>query len=420
MGDRLMGRARYELLVINAAGNTALCDPISAADAATQNVGYTSISLKPRYNTAGYGEATVAVKPDTLAALYTPDARVLARRTDKATGQVSIVMAGPIEEPEFTYDVARDAKGAGQATIRWTDDKVWLAYSTVYPNPALTATAQTGNRYALAAVNPETAAYALVNASIGPGALAARRKAGLTMAAPAGLWPGVTVTTTWTRDVVLFDALRDISRLAGGAGLGYTIVQTTQGGLPVLQFQVFKPTNRAGSIIFSRSMGNISKLTYRQSAPTATTAIVGDATAGIGKIVKERTNGTATAAGWARRETWVDGSSAANAAELEQAGDTALADGGPSTTFTCEVIETPQTRLFYDLFIGDQVSAQPWPGGPFLTATVLGADITYTAAAGEKTTPVIGLGVDSDVVDDAKATAIKKLWRAYGRLSAAV
>jgi hypothetical protein len=411
-----MARAQYDLLIANQSGSALVADPIGHADPITNKPGHSRLELKPRHNEAGFAEFTVSAAPWILSALYTPDARVLVRRTDHRTGLVTTPFSGPVELPENGFTIERDgADGFGTVKVKMADDRVWAAYRLVYPDPAQPATNQlTLSRYAITAQNPETAMLALANLNLGPGALVARRLSGLTMAANANLMPGVTVSASFTRDTILSDALREVSRLAGGTGLGWRIVQAGAG----LRFELFRPVDRSSSIVFSRLMGNVRELTYSQSAPTATVAIVGDATAGTGRVIKERANAAAAAAGWVRREVFVDARGAANATELEQAGDEALKDQGPVARFACKVIETPQLRYGVDFNIGDLVSAQPYAAGPYVTALVLGADVLVTPEGGEEVTPIIG--TDNDVLADAKAAEIRRIWRALGRMQGAL
>jgi hypothetical protein len=410
-----MPRAHYDLLITNAAGSEVVTDPIGHADPTTNKPGHSRLELKPRHNEAGFAEFTVSAAPWILNALYTPDARVVVRRTDARTGLVTRPFSGPVEVPENGFAVDRDgADGFGTVKAKLADDRVWAGYRLVYPNPAQAATAQSVVRYTITAQNPEAAMLALANLNLGPGALAARQLPGLTIAANANLLPGASVSASFTRDTILSDALREVSRLAGGTGLGWRIVQAGSG----LRFELFKPVDRSTSIVFSRLMGNVRELTYSQSAPTCTVAIVGDATAGVGRVIKERANAAAAAAGWVRREVFVDARGAANAGELDQAGDEALKEQGPVSRFACKVIETPQLRYGVDFDIGDQVSAQPYAAGPYVTALVLGADITVTPEAGEDVVPIVG--TDNDVLADAKAAEIRRIWRTLARMQGAL
>ncbi|HEX8347258.1 MAG TPA: siphovirus ReqiPepy6 Gp37-like family protein, partial [Actinoplanes sp.] len=385
-------------------------------DPTTGTPGHTMIDLKPRHLEAGFGEFSTAADPDLLAAVNDPDNRVVVRRAlDDGTG-TTIEMAGPIELPENGYQAARDGSGGlGTLTVKFADDLVVLADRLVYPDPAAASTAQTTTtRYVITAQNPENALRALVNLNAGPGALTARRVPGLVLGPDNNLMPGVTVSTSFDRAMVLTDALREVARLPGGLGLGFRIVQV--GG--TLQFDVFQPQDLSNEIVFSRSMGNIAELGYSRAAPTATVAIVGDATAGVGRIVSERVNTVAHTAGWRRREVFVDARGVSNATERDQAGDEALAEGASKTRAAVTALETPDTRYGYDYGRGDLVSVQPYDGGPFITALVLGADITVTPDKGETVVPVIG--TDNDVIVDAKAAEIRKLWRTIARLQGAL
>lgn len=412
--------ADYTLIITNSSGSSILCDPIGPALPAQGKPGHSLIEMHPRHLEAGTGSFTVAADPGLMPALFTPDARVVVRRAlEDGSGLYDVEMAGPIELPENGFDITHDgAEGPGTITVAFTDDVIMLADRTVLPNPAQQPNAQTVAQYAVTNVNPETAIWDLVDKNAGPTALVNRRTQGMLMAVKKGLASGFFVTKSFTRDWILADAMRELNRLAiaGGVtlGIGWRIVQTATG----LQFETFAPTDRSNSVVFSRPMGNIATLKYGQSAPTGTVAFVGDATAGVGRIIQIRTNAAAAAAGWRRREMFVDARGAVNATERDKEGDRALAEAGPKVRGAVTAIETPQTRYGYDYVRGDRVSYQPYIGGPFVSATVLGADIVVTPDRGEKTTPVIG--TDDDVLVDAKAAEIRKLWSTISRMQGAL
>jgi hypothetical protein len=415
-------RADYTLLVTSADGATILCDPIGTSDPGSNKPGHTSIDIKPRHNSAGAGSFTVAALPAIMAAVNTPDARVVVRRAlEDGSGLVDVEMSGPIEQPDNGYSAESDgAEGYGTVTVNFADDIAILADRLVYPNPAQAATAQTVAKYTVTGVNVETALWDLVNLNAGPGALVARRTPGLTMAAKLGLYVGSNVTKSWTRDTILTDALRDIdkaAKLLAGAprGVGFRVVQVGAG----IQFQTYAPSDFSSKIVFSRAMGNVATLDYTRSAPTVTVALVGDATAGVGRVILELPNTPALTAGWRRREVFVDARGASNSTEMTTTGNTALTDGGPKTRAAVTAVETPQMRYGYDYGRGDLVSVQPYPGGPFVTATVLGANILVTPEKGEVINPVIG--TDDDGINvDAKDAQIRALWRALGALQGAL
>lgn len=412
-------RADYTLVITNPAGSSMLCDPIGTSDPLASRPGWTRIEAKPRHNAVGSGTFTVAALPDLLTALYTPDARVVVRRAlEDGTGRTDVVLAGPVEVPDTGFQIQRDATdGPGAITVNYASDHGWLANRLVYPDPAHESNAQTTAKYIITALNAETAAFNLMNLSAGPGAIASRRHPSLTVRATLG-FTSVAVTTVFTRDTILTDALREIDRLAkvGGypLGVGFRIVQNGA----ALQAQTFTPLDLSTKVVFARMLGNVTEGHYSVTAPTVTHAITGDATAGTGRIIAERVNAAAVAAGWMRREAFIDARSAANLAAQQALGDQALADGDAKARATVTALETADCRYDYDFTAGDLVSYLPYAGGPYVTATCQGADITVTEQ-GEDVVPIIGTD-DTDINVDAKAAEIRKLWAVVGRLQGAL
>lgn len=408
-------RAEYTLLITNPAGSEVLCDPIEVGNPRTGEPGWSEIRLGPRLNEVGTGTIACTARPDILAAVNQPDNRVVALRETETGDEPTVELAGPIELPKHGYQAARDGiDGPGLLTVTFADDLVLLAERLVYANPAVAATAQTTTKYTITGQNPETAARNLVNLNAGPGALTARRTPGLVLGPVNNVLAGVTVSTSFTRDAVLADALREVVRL-GAVAAGIWPRRPRLRVVPVnnqLQFVVELPPDLSADVVFSRELGNVDESEYAPEAPTDTVAIVGDATPGTGRVFKERINTAAHNAGWRRREVWVDARGADNAAEQEQAGDEALAEGGPKNGYTLKPIETPQTRYGYDYPLGALVSAEAYPGA-FISAVVTGADITVTAEKGEQVAPIIG--VEGDRITDRKAAEIRRILR---RLSA--
>lgn len=406
-------RAEYTLVITDPDGS-AVVETIGEADAETGTLGWSNIDLKPRHLVVGFGEFTTAATPAVLEAISTPEARVVVLR--EADGDdPTVEMCGPIESRPQGYQADRDGdQGPGVVTVRFATDDARLADRLVYPTPTLAATAQTvTTRYTITGVNPEDAMRALVNLNAGPGALVARRVPGLVLGTDNGLLPGVTVSTSFTRDVILTDALREVSRLAGGLGLGYRVTQVGT----TIEFQVFAPRDLSGSVVFSRELGNVDQLDYVPTAPTNTVALVGDATAGTGRVVKERIDAAAAADGWFRREVWVDGSGAANATELEQLGDKTLAESGATYQVSLVARETSDQRWRYDFGPGDQASVEVAPG-VFVSALVQGADINVTPDRGETVKPLVATSAES--LMPATVREIHKLWRTIQAKSGAL
>lgn len=406
-------RAEYTLAITNPAGSV-VTETIGEPDPESGAPGWTSIDLKPRHNVVGYGEFTAAATPAVLAAVNVPEARVVVLR--EADGDdPTVEMCGPIEAQPHGYQAERDGDaGPGVVTVRFADDTARLADRLVYPTPLAAATAQTvTNRYTITGANPEDAMRALFNLNAGPGALAVRRVPGFVLGADLGLMPTVTVSTSFTRDAVVTDALREVSRLAGGLGVGFRLVQVGT----TIEFQTFAPRDLAGTVVFSRDLGNVESLDYEPTAPVDTVAIVGGAGAGTGRVVRERINAAASAAGWFRREVWIDGTGAANATEMDQLGDKALDEGGATYRVAVVARETPDQRWRYDFGPGDQASVEVAPG-VFVTALVQGADITVDGEKGETVRPIVATSAES--LMPAQALEIRKIWRTINAKSGAV
>lgn len=363
------------------------------------------IDLKPRGNTVGVGEFTANATPDLLTAVFTPEARIAVLREPE--GDASYVeMAGPIEHVTYHQEAGRDGTDRlGEVTVQFADDLASLATRLVYPNPAQAATAQTVTKYTISAVNAEDAARALVNLNAGPGALVARRFPELVLGVDHGV--GTAISTSFVRSVVLTDALREVLRLGGNLGM-----RAYQDGAQV-KFEVYAPQNLTATVWFSRGLGNVKELTFEYAAPTATVALAGDATAGVARVVRERVNTVATAAGWRRKEAWVDARSAANAAEVDQAGDEALKEAQPTAKVSVVAIETEQQKYREHFNLLDLVSVEVFDG-MVVQAAVTGVDITVTPERGEVVVPLIGSQTDAEL--DVETAELRKAVRRIAQI----
>lgn len=371
--------------------------------------GWRNIELSPRFNEPGTGTFTAVATPALITAATTPEARVVVIREPVDEASV-IEMAGPIENVKLGYEAGRDGTdGFGTLTVQFTDDLASLAYRLIYPNPAQAATGQTVTKYAVSG-NAEDVAQVMVNVNCAAGALVARRYPEIIFGSDNGV--GTNIATSFIRSVTLTDGLREVLRLGGNLGM-----RTVQGTDNQVRFQVYQPRNLSANVWFSRALGNIRALDFEFAAPSATVAIVGNDTAGVGRVVKERTNTAALTAGWRRKEVWVDGRSAANATELEQAGDEALADTGPTARVSVTAIETPTQRYRTHFGIGDKVSVEVFDGY-VIQEIVRGVDIVVTPEAGEVITPLIGAEGDGEI--DLKALEISRLRKRIARIEGAL
>lgn len=371
--------------------------------------GWRSISCKPRRNEAGAGVVVVNATVDLMAAVAIPEVRVAVLRAPEGV-DAYIEMAGPLETAILDRDAERDGTdGLGMLSLQFTDDLGANAARTVYPNPAQSATGQTTTtKYVITAQNAETAARALLSANAGPAALAGRKYPEVDV--PASTGAGTTVSASFTRAVQLNDALRYLLFIGGDLTMRTYQSSTVP---PRVIFDVLPQRDLSAQVVFSWDLGNVQSLKYERGAPVATVALVGDATAGVNRVVRERTNAAAIAAGWRRREIFVDGRSAQNATELDQLGDKALEENAPVERLELVAIQTPTVQYPRDYRIGDLVGAEPIVGR-FIKALVRGVDIDVTPDKGEKVSPLIGSDSGSDI--DLKTAELVKLQRRLKQL----
>lgn len=400
-----MAKPEYTILICDQNGSP-ITQPIRGSHGGdTGQGGWSKISITHKFNTAAAASFDAKADDELLAAVNTPMARAHIIR-DGAWEK-----CGPIDAPgPFGYEASRDGLGAGQVTVTFADDLAELAANLVYPDPAHASTAQTAARYTISAVNAETALRDLVNLNAGPGALAGREVPGLILGDVAGVGSAVTQSFRFTQ---LGDALRAVA-VAGG-GLGFRVVVT--GSLNIdaqIEFQVYQPRDLAGSVRFSRSLGNLRAITFEPSAPTATVAIVGGADAGIDRVIRERSDTAALAAGWRRREVFVDSAGAANSTEMDANGDAALASAGATLRMQLTAIDTAWQRYRDHYQLGDKVTAEVWPG--YAVSDLIGSvQIEVAADGSEVVTPIIGL----DDTDSTTNTAglLRQLVAALNNLS---
>jgi len=317
-----------------------------------------------------------------------------------------ILSAGPIEFPgALTWDADDDEYAdPGQVVVSSTDDSVWLGCRVTYPDPAHAANAQTAAFYTNTA-NAEVAMRDLVTKNAASGApLTVRRVPNLVLGSLASVGSSVSVRT---RFEPLSDALRSAA-LAGG-GLGYRVVQDSG----QLKFEVYQPTDRSGSVRFSRGLRNLRAIRYQAAGPTTTVAIVGGDGTGSTRTVVERINSSAVAV-WGRIETFVNDSSSSTT-DLNQSGDEALATGGERAQLSVRAIDTPLQRFGVDYQLGDKVTVEIYPGLE-LSDVVRAVTITATPNGGEVVEPQIG--TDSTSSEPAYVRKLRELDRRLGFVEA--
>lgn len=263
-------------------------------------------------------------------------------------------------------------------TVTCVTDEWHLGSRIVYPTPSAVASSQTASAYYTASGVAETVLRALVNTNAGPGALAARRVAGLTLEGADSLRGGTVKVSA------RFDNLLDV--LKAGAltgGIGFRIVQV---GLD-LQYQTYVPDDQSALVRFTTDLGNLRSYSFDLGGPDTTRAIVAGDGEGTARTVVERGNTSAETDWGVRVETFVDRRDTTDSATLQQAGDEELATGGPAGALSLTPIDSPKARYGHDYRLGTKVMRAV--GG------VAGADVVREVKlrvddTGIRVTPLIG------------------------------
>lgn len=360
---------------------------------------WSQIDVTLAFNEVGVGTFTHPAIPRLLNVVK-PGNRVAIYRNG------ATLISGPIEKPGKYRWAAADQStgGVGVVTVAFADNLARVVDHITYPNPAVASTAQTVDYWTRTAVNAETVLRDLVNLNAGPGALTARRVTGLALGTVAGVGGPVTVTTR-------FDQLGDVMRYVAQAGgnLGFRVRET--GGQ--LLFEVYAPVDRSKSVVFSRQLGNLRELATDPEAPVATAAIVGGVGSGASRLVVERTNATALAAGWPRSETFVNQSGVSDTTGLQQYGDQALADKAEKVGLSAVAVDTPAIRYGVNYGLGDRVGVV-LATGVMVTDIVRTVRVQISPTEGEQITPTIGA---TDTTTDAATVAvIRDMLSRLGRL----
>jgi hypothetical protein len=303
------------------------------------------ISLKAVVRHCGVGEWSLDLPTEHLMVPYlrTPGSGIIIHTRD------DIFMSGPTTKPKFK---ASPEDPQGIMTFSGVDDNILLQDGLAWPLPSQAdVTLQTVANDVRTGI-AETVMKAYVSANIGPTAPLARRGSLaqlLTIQTDATRGPTVTKSP---RFMVLGNLLTEIATYAN---LGYRIVQVGS----TLEFQVYSVTDRTQFIRFDIENATLEDEEVEVSAPTVTRPIVAGQQEGADRTIIQRTNSASLAAetDWGRKiEVFIDQRQTDDPAELQQAGDTALLEGGFTAVAVKAVPTDDDTREYnVDWRLGDKV-----------------------------------------------------------------
>jgi hypothetical protein len=187
-----------------------------------------------------------------------------------------------------------------------------------------------------------------------------------------------TAVTVSARFQALPTLLEQIA-LQSGLGWGVTYNFDEQNFV----FDALDGTDRSAEILLSPRLGNCLVSGYRACLSDAPTLAV---VAGQGEAADREIVEVGAAAGWGRREVFVDARDLDATDALIARGEEKLAEVGETTTLEVEYIPTPTYRYMTDFDLGDIVSAE-YPGVCSMQARIVAVTEQYPSGR-----IVLGLG----------------------------
>ncbi|MGW0821841.1 siphovirus ReqiPepy6 Gp37-like family protein [Streptomyces sp. NPDC002845] len=362
---------------------------------------WTSLDVTIRFNEPGSGSVELVAHPYVMDQLQ-PGNRLVVIRDG------AIWMAGPLEIPQdFSWGVSSEGeRPPGKVTVNISDDLARPAGYVTWPDPAAAWSAQPDTAYQLTSTNAETILRTLVNLNCGPAAIAARRIPNFALGGVAGVG---TTTSVNTRFEGLLATCRRVA--IDGGGLGFRTRQTaTQ-----IEFEVYQPADLTSTARFSEGLGNLRAVTYKQSAPTVTHALVTGSDQATPRAYVEVAD-TAAASAWWRVEQLVNGTADDDTnGELTQDGNEALAGGAAPVELATVTVDTEGLRAGVDFGLGDRVTIA-LPTGVEVADVVRSIHLQATPTAGEYVTSLVGSPEATS--DPQMVRLVRELGRRLGRLEA--
>lgn len=310
------------------------------------------------------------------------------------------VFSGDVNEIDGKYTMDRR-----RITFSGYDDNVWLRSRVAHPEPATSSWPYVTNESDVRAGAASTIIRAYVNANLGPGAIVARRHPALTM----GVDPLVGITLTgrvrWTQ------LLKDLQEIAvAGGGLGFRIVQVGSG----LQFQVYMPVDRSGTVKFSFELGNLTEAAYKTTAPTANWVYCGGGGEGTARIVAEGGD-PQSIIDYRRREIFVDRRDSSVGDELNRTVVENLAENAAQTGFSLSPVDVQGQEYITHYGLGDKVAGVL--DGVRIADVVRELKVTFDPNGPTKVNPLIGTtGAVNPATETKTFKSIKALVRKVSNL----
>ncbi|MFE7463109.1 siphovirus ReqiPepy6 Gp37-like family protein [Streptomyces sp. NPDC057499] len=293
------------------------------------------------FNNVGSWKLTLGSEHPLTPILRTPGSGLI------VTGPSYTLMSGPMMKFE---SASTPEDPGGSVVFEGVTDDVILRDMLAFPEPTNPNGATQTLAHDVRQGPAESVMHGFVRANIGPGAPAPRRRSRLTMGDDYGRGPQVKKSA---RFPVLGNLLTELALLGD---LGFRVIQRGDG----LVFETYAVQDRSDFIRLDVLNGTLSGQRASISAPGVTRAIV----AGQGELTNrqllqiDNDASLQAEADWGRRiEQWIDQRQTDDWAELQQAGDEALADEG-FTAVDIQLVPMEDSTMVFgtDWGLGDRVA----------------------------------------------------------------
>ena len=307
------------------------------------------------------------------------------------------VMSGIFSDINFSGDTDRDT-----VRLAGVDDNVILRDKLAYPEPYGNFNLQA---YDVRAGAAESIVYGYVDANVGPGADPDRRVNALSLAADQGRGSFITEQARFNNLMELVNGI-----LLNGGDMGWRVVQKLSGGI---EFQVYQPTDRTNTAVFSRENMNLLGYSYSVQAPEANHIVCGGGGEGIDRVIREGTDSASVNQYKRRIEQFRDRRDTEEIPIIDQTIAEELAGKSERAGLSLQPVDVGSLAFLEDYYVGDRVTV--YVKGVPIREKIREVKMTYTQD-GELIEPVVATP-ENATVNQAYAIMRGRLDQAVERLS---
>lgn len=304
----------------------------------------------------------------------------------------SLFLSGYWTDHDHTHN-----EDTNQVIVTGVDDTDWLNHRLAYPDPNDTIPPYTTQAEDVRTAIATTVMQQFIDENGGLSTPVVRRIPGLFAGSGVDPVAGPSLTNSG-RWQMLLPLLQDIAKQseAQGEPVGFRVVQS---GTDLL-LELFACEDKSADVKFSFGLDNLAGFQYKKTRPTRTYAHVGGDGEGTARTIYEKPDSAAVAV-WGRIEgDLLDSRNGTTAAELSQAADQGLVEGGVTASLSATVRDNDQQRWGEHFGLGDKVTVILDSVGPVepgasavgepIADLIREVNISLTSDGGEKVTTTVG------------------------------